>query len=123
MTNPSDYTPILIQAAVAVGFVGISVLGTHFLGPKQNKNAVRKNESFECGIPVEGNARTPFSVKYFLTAVLFVLFDIEIVFFYPYAVSMREFGTEGFLAVLAFVAVFGLAFVYVWKRGALDWDR
>lgn len=115
--------PILIQAAVAVGFVGISVLGTHFLGPKQNKDAVRKNESFECGIPVEGNARTPFSVKYFLTAVLFVLFDIEIVFFYPYAVSMREFGTEGFLAVLAFVAVFGLAFVYVWKRGALDWDR
>lgn len=123
MSLPESYIPILIQAAVGLGFVLLSLAGTHFLGPKQQKSSTRKNESFECGIEVEGNARTPFSVKYFLTAILFVLFDIEIVFFYPYAVNFREFGMEGFLAVLMFVSVFFMAFVYVWKRGALDWDK
>lgn len=123
MSLPESYIPILIQAAVGLGFVLLSLAGTHFLGPKQKKSNTRKNESFECGIEVEGNARTPFSVKYFLTAILFVLFDIEIVFFYPYAVNFREFGMEGFLAVLMFVSVFFMAFVYVWKRGALDWDK
>lgn len=123
MNLPENYIPILIQAAVGLSFVLLSLIGTHFLGPKQSKAQNRKNESFECGIEVEGNARTPFSVKYFLTAVLFVLFDIEIVFFYPYAVNFREFGVAGFLAVLTFVAIFFLAFVYVWKRGALDWDK
>ncbi|MCC2590982.1 NADH-quinone oxidoreductase subunit A [Chryseobacterium sp. MFBS3-17] len=123
MNLPENYIPILIQAAVGIGFVLLSLAGTHLLGPKQKKGDHIKNQSFECGVEVEGNARTPFSVKYFLTAVLFVLFDIEIVFFYPYAVNFREFGMEGFLAVLAFVSVFFLAFMYVWKRGALDWDR
>lgn len=123
MNLPENYLPIIIQALVGLSFVGLSVLGTHFLGPKPDKGRSRKNESFECGVEVEGNARTPFSIKYFLTAVLFVLFDIEIVFFYPYAVNFREFGMEGFLAVLAFVTVFFIAFIYVWKRGALDWDR
>ncbi len=123
MNLPENYIPILIQAIVGLGFVLLSVVGTHFLGPKRTKEKNVKSDSFECGIEVEGNARTPFSVKYFLTAVLFVLFDVEIVFFYPYAVNFREFGVEGFLAVLAFVSVFFLAFLYVWKRGALDWDR
>lgn len=121
MNLPENYIPILLQAAVAIGFVIISIAGAHFLGPKVNgKN---KNKNFECGIENEGNARTPFSVKYFLTAILFVLFDIEIVFFYPYAVNFREFGIEGFLAVLMFVGVFFLGFFYVLKRGALDWDK
>lgn len=123
MNLPENYIPILIQATVAISFVLISLAGTHFLGPKQKKSSTLKNESFECGVEVEGDARSPFSVKYFLTAILFVLFDIEIVFFYPYAVNFREFGIEGFLAVLTFVSVFFLAFFYVWKRGALDWDR
>ncbi len=123
MSLPENYLPILIQAGVALSFVLLSVIGTHFLGPKQSKEKNRKNEAFECGVESEGNARTPFSVKYFLTAVLFVLFDVEIVFFYPYAVNFREFGMEGFLAVLTFVAVFFMAFFYVVKRGALDWDR
>lgn len=123
MNIPNDYLPILIQSAVTIGFVAVSLAGTHFLGPKQKKEAELKNESFECGVPVEGNARTPFSVKYFLTAILFVLFDIEIVFFYPYAVNIREFGVQGFIAVSVFVAIFALAFIYVWKRGALDWDK
>lgn len=123
MNLPENYIPIILQIAVAAGFVLLSILGTHFLGPKQKETSTKKNESFECGVEVEGNARTPFSVKYFLTAVLFVLFDIEIVFFYPYAVNIREFGVEGFYAVLTFISVFFIAFIYVWKRGALDWDK
>lgn len=123
MNIPADYIPILITFAVGFGFVMLCILGTHFLGPRQKESSFKKNESFECGIDVEGNARSPFSVKYFLTAVLFVLFDVEIVFFYPYAVNLREFGVEGFLAVLTFISVFFIAFVYVWKRGALDWDK
>lgn len=123
MNLPENYIPILFQGLIGLSFVLLSLLGTHFLGPKQAKGYTKKNESFECGVDVEGNARTPFSVKYFLTAILFVLFDIEIVFFYPYAVNFREFGIQGFLAVLTFVSVFFLAFLYVWKRGALDWDR
>lgn len=123
MNLPENYIPIIIQAFVAIGFVAISLLGAHFLGPRQDKNAVNKNKSFECGIESEGDARTPFSIRYFLTAILFVLFDIEIVFFYPYAVNFREFGIEGFLAVTTFVGIFFLGFLYVLKRGALDWDK
>ena len=121
MSTPESYIPILFQAAVAIAFVLISILGAHYLGPKLK--GVTKDKNFECGIENEGNARTPFSVKYFLTAVLFVLFDIEIVFFYPYAVNFREFGFDGFVAVLMFVGVFFLGFFYVLKRGALDWDK
>ncbi len=123
MSLPDSYIPILLQASVGIGFVAISLLGAHYLGPRQKDTTLAKNSSFECGIEVEGNARTPFSIKYFLTAILFVLFDIEIVFFYPYAINFREFGIEGFLAVVMFVAVFFMAFFYVWKRGALDWDK
>ena len=82
-----------------------------------------KDQAFESGYTSVGDARTPFSVKYFLTAILFVLFDIEIVFFYPYAVNFREFGVEGFMAIVTFVAIFFIAFFYVLKRGALDWDK
>ncbi len=123
MNLPENYIPIIIQAATALSFVAISLLGAHFLGPRQKKSTTVKNENFECGIEADGDARKPFSVKYFLTAVLFVLFDIEIVFFYPYAVNFREFGVEGFIAVLTFVAIFFVGFIYVWKRGALDWDK
>ena len=123
MNLPENYLPIIIQALVAIGFVAVSLLGAHFLGPRQKNSSVEKNKNFECGIESEGDARTPFSIKYFLTAILFVLFDIEIVFFYPYAVNFREFGLGGFLAVLTFVSIFFLGFFYVLKRGALDWDK
>ena len=121
MNTPADYLPILIQAAVAIGFVVFVLVITHILGPfKKTKN---KQDSFECGIESTGNARIPFSVKYFMTAILFVLFDVEIIFFYPYAVNFKEMGMEGFLAVLMFVGFFMVGFIYVWKKGALEWDN
>ncbi len=121
MNTPSDYIPILIQAIVALGFVVFVLVVTHMLGPfKKTKN---KQENFECGIESKGNARIPFSVKYFMTAILFVLFDVEIIFFYPYAVNFREMGLEGFLAVAMFVGFFMVGFFYILKKGALEWDN
>ncbi len=121
MSTPSSYIPILIQIGVAVGFVALTLGLSHLLGP--NRKTVQKNESFECGIESQGNARIPVSIKYFLTAILFVLFDVEVIFFYPYAVNFKEMGMEGFLAVVTFVGIFLAGFIYVWKRGGLEWEK
>lgn len=118
---PEDYIPVLIQMAIGLGFVIVALIASASLGPKLR--GYKKDDAFECGIEYEGDARSPFSVKYFLTAILFVLFDIEVVFFYPYALNIKEFGTEGFFAVLIFVCIFLIGFVYVVKRGALDWEK
>ncbi|MDO4763331.1 MAG: NADH-quinone oxidoreductase subunit A [Flavobacteriaceae bacterium] len=122
MNLPENYLPILIQIAVALGFVVFTLIASHLLGPRKVRGK-QKDDPFECGVEVQGNARKPFSVKYFMTAVLFVLFDIEIVFFYPYAVNFKELGWGGFIAVLTFVAVFFMGYFYVLKRGALDWEK
>lgn len=121
MNLPENYIPILIQAGVGLAFVLVSLVASHFLGPRVHSK--KKDEAFECGVELQGNARTPYSVKYFMTAILFVLFDIEIVFFYPYAVNFREFGIPGFIAVATFVGVFFIGYLYVLKRGALNWDK
>jgi NADH-quinone oxidoreductase subunit A len=121
MSIPANYIPVLIQAGLVVGFVFLVLSLTHLLGPSRKGSG--KDSSFECGIESQGNARMPMSIKYFMTAILFVLFDVEIIFFYPYAVNFREMGTEGFLAVLIFVSVFMLGFFYVLKKGAFEWDK
>ena len=117
---PSDYLPIFLQFLFAGGFVVITMLATHFMGPK--KKTSNKLEAFECGIESVGNARNPFSIKYFLTAILFVLFDVEVIFMYPWAVNFRELGIPGFLEMLVFMALLMVGFFYVIKRKALDWE-
>lgn len=118
--TPFDYFPVVLQLAVALGFVVVTMTATHFLGPKRNTED--KLINFESGIPSVGNARQPMGIKYFLVAILFVLFDVEVIFFYPYAVNFRELGTDGFLAVIMFVAFFLCGFIYIVKKGALDWE-
>lgn len=121
ITNePISYLPIVIQIIIAIGFVAVMMGATHLLGPK--RKTADKLENFECGIEQQGNARQPIAVKYFLVAVLFVLFDVEVIFFYPYAVNFRDLGWEGFSAVLMFVAFFILGFTYIIKKGALKWE-
>ncbi len=115
-----DYLPVAIQLVVAIGFVAVMMLVTHLLGPKRATS--EKLENFESGIESVGNARQPLAVKYFLVAILFVLFDVEVIFFYPYAVNFRELGWEGFMAVLAFVGFFLTGFYYILKKGALVWE-
>jgi len=121
MSTPESYIPILLQMGVAVGFVALTLSISHLLGP--NRKTARKEDNFECGIEIKGDARFPVSVKYFLSAILFVLFDVEVIFFYPYAVNFKAMGWEGFMAVLAFVSIFLMGFLYVWKRGALEWEK
>ncbi len=117
---PSDYLPIALQFLVAIGFVVMVMALTHLLGPSRKTSD--KLVSFESGIPSVGNARQPMAIKYFLVAILFVLFDVEVIFFYPYAVNFRELGESGFFAVLMFVAFFFCGFFYILKKGALKWE-
>jgi NADH-quinone oxidoreductase subunit A len=121
LSRPTDYVPIVLQIIVAVGFVIFMMSVTHLLGPKRKTND--KLTNFESGIENVGNARQPMSVKYFLVAILFVLFDVEVIFFYPYAVNFRSLGWEGYVAVLMFVALFLIGFMYIIKKGALNWEE
>ncbi|MGK6350459.1 NADH-quinone oxidoreductase subunit A [Parapedobacter sp. DT-150] len=117
---PSDYLPILIQFGVAALFsVGVILL-THFIGPKVKTDT--KLGAFESGIDVIGNARQPFSIKYFIVAILFVIFDIEVIFMYPWAVNFREFGLSGLIEMFVFMALLLLGFIYVIKKRALEWE-
>lgn len=117
----SSYGPILIQLLTVIGFVGLLMILTHVLGPK--RRTAEKLQNFESGIPAVGNARQPMAVKYFIVAILFVLFDVEVIFFYPYAVNFKLLGTEGFWAVVVFILLFVIGFYYVIKKGALNWDE
>jgi len=117
-----DYLPILIQILVALGFVVFVMIVTHFITRKRIRTP-RKEENFECGIELHGNARFPFSVKYFLVAILFVLFDVELVFFYPWAVNFRDTDWSGFLYMMIFLAVFLFGFYYIYRKGAFNWNE
>jgi NADH-quinone oxidoreductase subunit A len=120
---PADYIPVLVQSVVAFGFVAVTMLATHYIGGKRKKfHTIRKDQNFECGIEVRGNARFPFSVKYFLIAILFVLFDVEIIFFYPWAINFKEFGWDGFWEMLLFLGFLLFGFYYIIKKGALNWE-
>src|SRR5690242_11201452 len=96
------------------------IYGTNALGPK--RKTADKLINFEGGIEIKGNARQPIAVKYFLVAILFVLFDVEVIFFYPYAVNFKELGWKGFIEILLFVGFFLAGFIYIIKRGALQWE-
>ena len=118
--TPFNYFPIALQLVIAIGFIIVMMSATHILGPKRKTND--KLINFESGIPSVGNARQPMGIKYFLVAILFVLFDVEVIFFYPYAVNFRLLGVDGFKQVVLFVAFFLVGFIYIVKKGALDWE-
>lgn len=115
-----NYLPIAMMFFVALGFVGLVMGVTHWMGPKRNSKV--KLETFECGIDVQGNARTPFSVKYFLVAILFVLFDVEVIFMYPWAVNFKALGLLGLAEMFSFIFIFLVGFFYIIKKGALKWE-
>ncbi len=119
-TYPETYWPVLLQAliamAVAAGMIGISYL----LG-KKIRNRV-KDMPYECGIEPTGSARERFSVKFYLVGMLFILFDIEAIFLYPWAVVYRELKLFAFFEMLIFIALVLAGFFYIWKKGALDWS-
>ncbi|GAC1443240.1 MAG: NADH-quinone oxidoreductase subunit A [Sediminibacterium sp.] len=118
--SAANYLPIGIQLLFAAGFVATMIGVSQWVGPK--RKTTDKLETFASGIASHGDARQPMAIKYFLVAILFVLFDVEVIFFYPYAVNFRELGWAGFGAVLMFVAFFLVGFVYIIKKGALNWE-
>lgn len=117
---PVDYLPILFQMILAVAFGVGTMFLTHRIGPKVKTET--KLGAFESGVEVIGNARQPYSIKYFLVAILFVIFDIEVVFMYPWAVNFREMGIDGLWIMGIFLGVVILGLIYEMKRGAMDWD-
>ena len=119
-TNQFDYLPILMQMGLAVGFVVMTIIISGMLGPK--KNSQSKDKNFECGIESVGNARIPFSVKYFLVAILFVLFDVEVIFLYPWAVNFKDLGMEGMIKMVIFMSLLLVGFFYIIKKKALEWE-
>ncbi len=119
-SGPIQYLAIIMSVLVAGGFVVTTMFVTHILGPKRKGKV--KNEVFECGIESQGNARLPFSVKYFLAAILFVLFDVEVIFMYPWAVDFKALKFTGFVEMISYMAVLLVGFFYILKKGALKWE-
>ncbi|MBL0013973.1 MAG: NADH-quinone oxidoreductase subunit A [Flavobacterium sp.] len=119
-SNQLDYLPILMQMLLAVGFVAGTIVISGKLGPKRNSEI--KDKNFECGIESVGNARIPFSVKYFLVAILFVLFDVEVIFLYPWAINFKELGIDGMIKMVVFMLLLLVGFFYIIKKKALEWE-
>jgi len=115
-----NYLPILIFLIIgAVMGVAFAVVGT-LLGPKRPDP--EKNSPYECGFEAFEDARTKFDVRYYLVAILFIIFDLEIVFLFPWAVALEGIGMAGFVAMLVFLAILVVGFIYEWKKGALEWE-
>lgn len=118
----SEYFPIIVIGAIGFGFAVFSVVAAALTGPKRYNRA--KLSAYECGIEPSpqavGGGRFP--VKYFLTAMLFIIFDIEIVFLYPWAVTFDQLGLFGLVEMLLFMGTVFVAYAYVWRRGGLEWD-
>src|SRR5437763_10390155 len=118
VNGAGSYFPIGLQIVFAVGLIVLLVAVTHLLGPQ--RKTTDKLQNFASGIESHGDARQPVAIKYFLVAILFVLFDVEVIFFYPYAVNFKILGWSGFWSVLMFVAFFLCGFIYLMKKAALS---
>ena len=109
-----------MQFLLAVGFVAGTIVISGKLGPK--RSSVNKGKNFESGLESYGNARIPFSVKYFLVGILFVLFDVEVIFLYPWAVNFKDLGVEGLIKMIVFMLLLLVGFFYIIKKKALEWE-
>ena len=110
---------LLIMIALGVGFAAVMIGLSLLLGPKNP--TPEKLAPYECGVPAVGDARERQSVKFYLVAMIFLLFDIEIVFLYPWAVALRDLGWAGLVQIVTFFLILTVGFVYVWRKGVLDW--
>ena len=116
----TTWFPIVVTIIVAGVIVGAMCTLNMLIGPK--RPSAIKSEAFECGNPPSGSAWGRFSVRFYLTAILFLIFDVEVIFLYPWAVELRHLGMFGFVEVLIFIVILLVGLIYAWERGALDWD-
>ena len=115
-----QYLPILIFMGVAAGLSIVMILGSMLLG-KQNPDS-EKNAAYECGFDAFTDARNRFDVRFYLVCLLFIIFDLEIAFLFPWAISLGEIGVFGFWSMVVFLGILTVGFIYEWKKGALDWE-
>lgn len=116
----NEYIPVLIMLVLAAATAGGMLVATSWIGPK--KVFPEKMEVFECGESPIVSSKLRFSVKFYLVALFFVIFDVEVVFVYPWAVLFRDLGVFGFIEMMVFLSILAIGLVYVWRRGALEWD-
>ena len=115
-----EYLPILIFIGIAVALAGAIMLGSFIIGT-QNPD-VEKNSAYECGFEPFSDSRGKFDVKFYLVAILFIIFDLEIAFLFPWAISLGNIGLLGFSSMMIFLFILTVGFIYEWKKGALDWE-
>jgi NADH-quinone oxidoreductase subunit A len=116
----ASYFPVLVFIAIAGG-IGLALVGGSLLAARQ-KPYPEKVSAYECGFEPFDDARRRFDVRFYLVAILFIIFDLEVAFLFPWAVSLSEIGVFGFLSMLVFLAVLTVGFIYEWNKGALDWE-
>ncbi len=116
----NEYIPVLIMLFLAVSTAAGMIIATTLIGPK--KNFADKMEPFECGESPIVSPKQRYSIKFYLIALLFVIFDIEAVFLYPWAVLFKDLGMFGFIEMMIFIFILSIGLIYVWKRGALEWE-
>lgn len=116
----TGYYPILIFIYVAFG-VAVAAVGLSFLLAKRNPYP-DKESAYECGFPAFADARAKVDVRYYLVAILFIVFDLELAFLFPWALALKDIGAEGFWSMMAFLGVLVVGFIYEWKKGALEWE-
>jgi NADH-quinone oxidoreductase subunit A len=116
----SDYLPIVIFLAIATGLAIAMVLAS-FLIARQKPDS-EKNSPYECGFEPFGDARSKFDVRFYLVAILFIIFDLEIAFLFPWAITLGDIGVYGFWSMMVFLGVLTVGFIYEWRKGALDWE-
>jgi NADH-quinone oxidoreductase subunit A len=117
----TTWFPIAVVLILTGLVVGTMVTINRLIGPSRVHTAI-KGEPFECGNPPSGTAWSRYSVRFYLTAILFLVFDVEVVFLYPWAVELRQLGMFGFVEVLVYIGILAVGLIYAWQRGALDWD-
>jgi NADH-quinone oxidoreductase subunit A len=115
-----EYVPVLILFLLAAGFGLGTVAISSVLGPR--RPTTDKLSTYECGMDVEPDARRPFDVKYYLVAMAFLVFDVEVVFMYPWAVRFKKLGMFGLVEMLIFLAILLVGYAYIWKKGVLEWE-
>ena len=116
-----NYGPLLLMFILAAGLAGVLIAASTIVG--KHKQTREKDQPYECGIAPTGDARAPFSVHFCMVALLFILFDIEAIFLYPWVVVYRDLRMFGFIEMLVFVILILCGFFYIWKKGALDWSE
>ena len=116
----AEYLPILIFIGIAVGLAGVMVAASYLVGRQRPDS--EKISAYECGFEAFDDARSKFDVRFYLVAILFIIFDLEVAFLFPWAVALGDIGLFGFWSMVIFLGILTIGFVYEWKKGALEWE-